>query len=114
MSTITNISSIAARTGSPHEYVTYAATKAALETLSIGLAKELASSNIRVNAVAPGTIDTTIHARAGEPDRAKRVAERIPMGRPGRPEEIADAVSWLMSDNASYVTGSVLHVAGGL
>jgi NAD(P)-dependent dehydrogenase (short-subunit alcohol dehydrogenase family) len=113
-SSIVNISSIAARTGSPNEYVGYAATKAALETLTIGLAKELAPNNIHVSAVSPGTIDTTIHARAGQPDRAQRVAERIPMKRPGRPEEIASAVAWLISGEATYATGCVLSVAGGL
>ncbi|GAA2869372.1 SDR family oxidoreductase [Streptosporangium fragile] len=111
---IVNVSSVAARTGSPHEYVAYAATKAAIETLTIGLARELAPGGIRVNAVSPGTVDTTIHARAGEPGRARRVAARIPWGRPGMPEEIAEAVSWLMSDKASYVTGAVLDVTGGL
>lgn len=111
---IVNVSSVAARTGSPHEYVAYAATKAALETMTVGLARELAPAGVRVNAVSPGTIDTTIHARAGEPGRAQRVAARVPMGRPGRPEEIAEAVSWLLSGRASYVTGSVLEVAGGL
>jgi NAD(P)-dependent dehydrogenase (short-subunit alcohol dehydrogenase family) len=113
-STIVNISSIAARTGSPNEYVAYAATKAALETFTLGLAKELASCGIYVNAVAPGTIDTTIHARAGEPGRAQRVAERVPLKRPGRPEEVAEAVAWLLSGKASYTTGSVLGVTGGL
>lgn len=111
---IINISSIAARTGSPNEYVAYAAAKAAVETLSIGLAKELAPRGVRVNAVSPGTIDTSIHARSGEPGRAQRVAERIPLKRPGRPEEIAEAVAWLMSGKASYVTGTVLSVTGGL
>lgn len=111
---IINISSVAARTGSPGEYVTYAAAKAAVETLSIGLAKEFAAFGVFVNAVSPGTVDTTIHARAGEPDRAFRVAERIPLQRPGRPEEIANAVAWLMSSESSYVTGSVMNVAGGL
>ncbi len=113
-SSIVNISSVAARTGSPNEYVAYAATKAAIETLSIGLAKELASKQIHVNAVSPGTVDTDIHALAGEPGRAQRVAKSIPMGRPGRPEEIADAVAWLISDQATYVTGTVINVAGGL
>jgi len=113
-SAIVNISSVAARTGSPGEYVAYAATKAALETLTVGLAKELASARIHVNAVSPGTIDTGIHARAGQPDRAWRVAERIPLKRPGQPEEIAGAVAWLLSGDASYVTGSIVNVSGGL
>ncbi|MBF8185043.1 SDR family oxidoreductase [Nonomuraea sp. K274] len=112
-SSIVTVSSVAARTGSPGEYVAYAATKAAVETMTVGLAKELAPG-VRVNAVSPGTIETTIHARAGEPGRAWRVAERIPMGRPGKPEEIAEAVAWLLSDKASYVTGAVLDVSGGL
>jgi NAD(P)-dependent dehydrogenase (short-subunit alcohol dehydrogenase family) len=111
--TIVNISSIAARTGSPGEYVVYAATKAALEALTRGLARELAPA-IRVNAVSPGTIETTIHARAGQPDRAWRVAERVPLRRPGRADEIANAVAWLLSEQASYTTGCVLEVTGGL
>ncbi|MFC0529761.1 SDR family NAD(P)-dependent oxidoreductase [Phytohabitans kaempferiae] len=111
---IVNISSVAGRTGSPGEYVAYAATKAALNTLTVGLAKELAATGTHVNAVAPGTANTTIHARAGEPDRARRVAAVIPMGRPGEPAEIASAVSWLLSPDASYVNGAVLDVTGGL
>ncbi|GAB2899667.1 SDR family oxidoreductase [Paralcaligenes sp. KSB-10] len=113
-STIINISSVAARSGSPDEYVAYAATKGAIETLSIGLAKELACHGIYVNAVSPGTIDTTIHARAGEPDRAQRVADRVPLRRPGESHEVAQAVVWLISNEASYITGTVLCVAGGL
>ena len=111
---IVNISSVAARTGSPGEYVAYAATKAALDALTVGLARELAPAGIHVNAVAPGTTDTTFHARAGEPDRAARVAARIPLGRPATPEDIANAVAWLVSPEASYVTGAVLRVDGGL
>lgn len=111
---IVNISSVAARTGSPHEYIAYAASKAGLETLTVGLAKELARAGVRVNAVSPGTSDTTIHARAGEPGRARRLAAAIPIGRPADPAEIAAAVAWLLSPDASYVTGAVLSVAGGL
>lgn len=110
---IVNISSVAARTGSPHEYVAYAASKAGLESLSVGLARELGGTGIRVNVVSPGLIDTTIHARAGEAGRLRRLAPSVPMGRPGEPSEIAAAVSWLMSPDASYVTGAVIDVAGG-
>lgn len=111
---IVNITSVAARTGSPGEYVAYAATKAALNALTVGLARELAPQRIHVNAVSPGTIDTTIHARAGEPDRPARVAQRIPMQRPGQPEEIANAVAWLVSPEASYITATILEATGGL
>ncbi|GIH72577.1 SDR family NAD(P)-dependent oxidoreductase [Sphaerimonospora thailandensis] len=111
---IVNVSSIAARTGAPHEYVVYAATKAAINALTVGLAKELASSGIHVNAVCPGTTNTTIHARAGDADRPQRVAASIPMRRPAQPAEIAAAVSWLLSPEAGYVTGTLLDVAGGL
>ncbi|GAA1231860.1 SDR family oxidoreductase [Kitasatospora nipponensis] len=111
---IVNVSSAAATLGSPGEYVHYAATKAATDTLTIGLAKELGAAGIRVNAVSPGTIETEFHAGGGEPDRPARVAPMIPMGRPGQPEEIAAAVAWLLSPDASYATGAILRVAGGL
>ncbi|HEY8373472.1 MAG TPA: glucose 1-dehydrogenase [Pseudonocardiaceae bacterium] len=111
---IVNISSVAATLGSPGEYVHYAATKAAVDTLTVGLAKELAPEGIRVNAVAPGTVWTDIHADMGDPDRPARVAGRIPMGRAGQPEEIAGAVAWLLSPEASYTTGAILRVSGGL
>lgn len=111
---IVNISSVAATTGSPGEYIPYAAAKAGLETFSRGLAREVAAHGIRVNAVAPGTTDTGIHAAGGDPDRPARVAKRIPMGRVGKREEIAQAVLWLLSAEADYVTGETLTVAGGL
>jgi glucose 1-dehydrogenase len=111
---IVNVSSAAATVGSPHEYVHYAAAKAAVEAFTIGLAKELAADQIRVNAVAPGTIRTGIHAAAGDPGRPDRVAKNIPLGRAGEPGEIAPAIAWLLGPEASYVTGAVLRVAGGL
>lgn len=111
---IVNISSIAATLGAPHEYIPYAASKAGLDTMTVGLAKEVAALGIRVNAVAPGTADTGIHAAAGDPDRPTRVVSRIPMGRIGQPREIAEAVTWLLSEKASYVTGAILRVSGGL
>jgi NAD(P)-dependent dehydrogenase (short-subunit alcohol dehydrogenase family) len=111
---IVNLSSVAATLGSPGEYVHYAATKAAVEAFTIGLAREVAKDGIRVNAVSPGTVQTGIHAAGGDPDRPARVAARIPMGRVGQPEEIAAAILWLLSPAASYVTGSVLTVSGGL
>jgi NAD(P)-dependent dehydrogenase (short-subunit alcohol dehydrogenase family) len=109
-----NISSIASTLGAPNEYVHYAATKAAIEAMTIGLGKEVAPKGIRVNAVAPGTAFTDIHAAAGEPDRPARVVQRVPMGRIGDPVEIAEAVMWLLSDEASYVTATVLRASGGL
>jgi NAD(P)-dependent dehydrogenase (short-subunit alcohol dehydrogenase family) len=111
---VVNISSIAAATGSPGEYVHYAATKAAVEAFTLGLAREVAAEGIRVNAVAPGTVQTGIHAAAGDPGRPARIAPRVPMRRVGQPEEIAEAVLWLVSDAASYTAGAVLKVAGGL
>jgi NAD(P)-dependent dehydrogenase (short-subunit alcohol dehydrogenase family) len=109
---IVNVSSTAARTGSAGEWVHYAATKAAVDTLTFGLAQEVAREGVRVNAVAPGMIETGLHAAAGLPDRLARLAPRIPMGRAGRPEEIAEAVLFLLSPAASYAAGAVLEVGG--
>lgn len=110
---IVNLSSGAATIGSPGEYVHYAASKAAVDTFTLGLAKEVAAEGIRVNAVAPGLIDTEIHARSGDPDRLARMAPQVPIQRAGHPDEIAAAIAWLLSDDASYTTGTVLRVAGG-
>ena len=110
---IVNISSVAAVLGSAGEYVDYAAAKGAIDTFTVGLAREVAEEGIRVNAVRPGTIDTEIHASGGQPDRAQRVAAVIPMKRPGKAEEIAQAIVWLLSDAASYTTGAILDVSGG-
>lgn len=110
---IVNVSSIAALTGSPGEYVDYAATKGALDTLTVGLAKEVAADGIRVNGVRPGFILTDMHADGGEPDRVARLAPSIPLKRGGTPEEVAAAIAWLLSDAASYATGSFIDVAGG-
>ena len=107
------VSSAATRLGSPFEYVDYAGSKAALDTLAIGLAKELGPQGVRVNAVRPGLIDTGIHASGGQPDRAHRLGAATPLGRPGRPEEVAEAIVWLLSDASSYTNGAVLDVAGG-
>ena len=107
------VSSAASRLGSPFEYVDYAGSKAAIDTLAIGLAKELAQQGVRVNAVRPGLIETDIHASGGQPDRARRLGANTPMGRAGRPEEVAEAIVWLLDDGASYTTGAILDVAGG-
>lgn len=110
---IVNLSSIAAQLGSPNEYVDYAASKGAIDTLTKGLAIELADCGIRVNAVRPGVIDTEIHASGGEPARVERVSQNVPMKRGGTSEEIANAVLWLLSSEASYVTGALIDVSGG-
>jgi len=110
---IVNVSSVAARIGSPNEFVDYAAAKGAVDAMTMGLAKEVATENIRVNAVRPGLIYTEIHASAGEPGRVDRAKEGVPMKRGGTAEEIADAILWLLSDQSSYVTGTTIDVAGG-
>lgn len=110
---IVNISSIAAKAGGPGEYVDYAASKGAIDTLTVGLAKEVATEGIRVNGVRPGVIYTDIHASGGEPGRVDRVKANVPMQRGGEPVEIAQAVMWLLSDKASYTTGTLLDVTGG-
>jgi NAD(P)-dependent dehydrogenase (short-subunit alcohol dehydrogenase family) len=110
---IVNISSVASRLGGPFEYIDYAASKGAIDTLTIGLAKEVAAENIRVNAVRPGIIYTEIHGKAGEPGRVERLKESIPMKRGGHPDEVAKTILWLASDDASYITGAIVDVAGG-
>lgn len=107
------VSSVAARLGSPFEYVDYAASKAAIDTLTLGLSKELARDGIRVNCVRPGLIETEIHASGGQPGRAQRLGQTVPMARPGTAGEVAQAIAWLCSDAASYCTGSILDVSGG-
>lgn len=107
------VSSGASRLGSPFEYVDYAGSKAAVDTLTIGLAKELGKQGVRVNAVRPGLIETEIHASTGDPDRVQRIGATTPMGRPGRAEEVAEAIVWFLSDAASYATGAILDIAGG-
>ena len=110
---IVNVSSVAAKLGSPGQYVDYAAAKAAIDTFTHGLALEVATEGIRVNAVRPGIISTGIHASGGQPDRAERLAPLVPMRRPGAPEEIASAIVWLLSGEASYATGAVVDIGGG-
>ncbi len=111
--TIVNVSSGAARLGSPGEYVDYAASKGAIDSMTIGLAKEVAAEGIRVNAVRPGYIYTEIHASGGEPDRVERVKSKVPLQRGGQPEEVAEAILWLASDASSYSTGTFIDVTGG-
>jgi NAD(P)-dependent dehydrogenase (short-subunit alcohol dehydrogenase family) len=110
---IVNVSSGAARLGSPDEYVDYAASKGAVDTLTIGLAKEVAAEGIRVNGVRPGLIVTDIHAAGGEPGRVARMKSSVPLGRGGMPEEVATAILWLLSDEASFTTGASIDVCGG-
>lgn len=111
--TIVNLSSAAARLGSPGEYIDYAASKGAIDTFTRGLAQEVAEDGIRVNAVRPGVIETDIHASGGEPGRVERIKDTIPLKRGGQPEEVAKAIMWLLSSDSSYTTGSLLEVSGG-
>lgn len=110
---IVNVSSVASRLGAPGEYVDYAASKGAIDAMTIGLSKEVADEGIRVNAVRPGFIYTDIHASGGEPDRVERIKDSLPMKRGGQASEVAQAILWLLSDQASYTTGSFIEVAGG-
>jgi NAD(P)-dependent dehydrogenase (short-subunit alcohol dehydrogenase family) len=110
---IVNVSSVAATLGSPNEYIDYAASKGAIDTLTVGLAKEVALEGIRVNGVRPGVIATGIHASGGEPDRVDRVKAAVPMKRGGTPEEVARAILWLLSEESSYCTGASIDVSGG-
>lgn len=107
------LSSAAARLGGPSEYVDYAGSKGAMDTLTIGLSKEVGSEGIRVNAIRPGLIETDIHASGGQPDRAQRLGVMAPLGRPGTADEVGESIVWLLSDAASYVTGALLDVTGG-
>jgi NAD(P)-dependent dehydrogenase (short-subunit alcohol dehydrogenase family) len=111
--TIVNLSSVAARLGAPGQYVDYAAAKGAIDSFTVGLAKEVATEGIRVNAVRPGIIETDIHASGGLPNRAREMAPQVPMQRPGSAEEVARSILWLMSPESSYTTGTVLDVTGG-
>ena len=110
---IVNLSSVAATLGSPGQYVDYAASKGAIDTFTVGLAREVAAEGIRVNSVRPGVIDTEIHASGGQPERAQQLSAVIPMRRPGTTEEVASAILWLLSSGATYTTGAVLDVGGG-
>jgi len=110
---IINVSSIAAKLGAPNEYIDYAAAKGAIDSMTLGLAKEVAAESIRVNAVRPGVIRTEIHASGGEPGRVERVKASVPMGRGGEAEEVAEAILWLASEKASYISGALLDVSGG-
>jgi NAD(P)-dependent dehydrogenase (short-subunit alcohol dehydrogenase family) len=110
---IVNISSAASMHGSPGEYVDYAASKGAIDTFTVGLAREVATEGVRVNAVRPGIIDTEIHASGGQPDRVARLQDMLPMKRAGTADEVARAVLYLLSDAASYTTGAILNVSGG-
>jgi NAD(P)-dependent dehydrogenase (short-subunit alcohol dehydrogenase family) len=110
---IINLSSVAARLGSANTYVDYAASKGAIDSFTVGLGHEVAAEGIRVAAIRPGLVDTEIHASGGDPDRAHRLSHMVPMKRVGTPDEIANAIVWLMSDEASYVTGAILDVSGG-
>jgi NAD(P)-dependent dehydrogenase (short-subunit alcohol dehydrogenase family) len=110
---IVNLSSAAARLGAPGQYVDYAAAKGAIDVFTLGLAKEVATEGIRVNAVRPGIIETDIHASGGQPDRAREMAPHVPMQRAGSAEEVAEAIVWLLSDASSYTTGAVIDVTGG-
>ena len=110
---IVNLSSAAARLGAPGEYIDYAAAKGAIDSMTLGLAKEVAAEGIRVNAVRPGVIVTEIHASGGEPERVVRVSQSVPMGRGGQASEVAEAILWLASEQASYTSGALLDVSGG-
>jgi NAD(P)-dependent dehydrogenase (short-subunit alcohol dehydrogenase family) len=110
---IVNVSSLAARLGGAGEWIHYAASKGAVETFTIGLAREVAAEGVRVNAVAPGLIETELHAAAGAPDRLRRLSSGVPMQRAGTPEEVAEGILWLLSPAASYVTGAILTIGGG-
>jgi len=110
---IVNVSSVAARLGGPGQYVDYAASKGAIDTFTIGLAREVAAEGVRVNAVRPGIIDTEIHASGGQPDRAREMAPLVPMQRAGSAEEVARSIVWLLTPQSSYTTGAIIDVAGG-